>query len=198
MSMTSGQEQESGLSAPGFNFSLPETNRPSRSPVTLTTICSLIDDIYFPIIHREYYLVDRSQLQTQVPVEQQPLKKRVLLLLTAALAAAHASHLTPSLAMLAQSLRDWVDELLVDALPDHNDSTLQILVMLTIYELIEPSRNLFWHLQGLIWRLAVELGWDYEEGLPTSDRDPDLLSPTPTISTNLRQRLFHVICQLEA
>jgi hypothetical protein len=196
--MTSGQGQESGLLAPAFNFSLPETNRPSRSPVTLTTICSLVDDIYFPIIHRKYYLVDRSQLETHVPVEQQPLKKRVLVLLTAALAAAHARHLTPALAMLAQSLRDWVDELLIDALPDHNDSTLQTLVMLTIYELIEPSRNLFWHLQGLTCRIAVELGWHYEEGLRTSDRDPDLLSPTPTISTNLRQRLFHVICQLEA
>lgn len=64
-------------------------------------------------------------------------------------------------------LRHWADELAVTVLADPGTPRLQEVLLLILYELVDPTRRLIWNLLGLACRMCVKLGWHRNAGAIT-------------------------------
>ncbi|EXJ85310.1 hypothetical protein A1O3_05985 [Capronia epimyces CBS 606.96] len=171
----------------------------SMSMIEPSLVRGLIDGYYFPILHSLYPVVDRSQVEFHVPqIKHLPLKKQLFVGLTAAIAAAHQGRGDPSMGATALSLRTWADDLIPSVLAQQDDDSLQTMILLIFYELIDPRRKLIWYLLGLTCRMCVRLRWHREdESVVSSTAEQDLANHLARYPSPWRRRLFRIVYEWE-
>ncbi|KAF4886122.1 hypothetical protein CGCFRS4_v011406 [Colletotrichum fructicola] len=91
-------------------------------------------------------------------------------LMACGIAAARESYRNPSWKPLAQTCRDWANELVTPIISAGNSDTLTAVLLLLIYELAEPSRGVTWELLDLAARTCLQLGWHQAPLVPIAGR----------------------------
>lgn len=95
-----------------------------------------------------------------------PDARKFRVLMACAVAAACESYGDPRWAPLAQVARDWAGELLPPIITTGDEAALTAILLLLIFELVEPSRGLMWELLDLAVRLCLKLGWLHSPNVP--------------------------------
>ncbi len=193
---------DSVLQLSRISTNLLEAEKLNRSVIEPSLVRGLIDTYYFPILHQLYPVVEPSQLDFDIQIKQLPPKKRLFVVLTAAIAAAHRSRCDQSMHTIALILRSWADELVSEVVSRQDDDSLQAMVLLIFYELVDPRRKLIWHLLGLACQMCIRLRWhreDESEQLSLSYVEPELglASHLSRYQSHWRRRLFHIIYEWE-
>ncbi|KIV80756.1 hypothetical protein PV11_08234 [Exophiala sideris] len=140
----------------------PVLDKPDKSLVTMADIRELIVARYLPIIHRDYPILKAQELAVEQPLRRLPLRQRFNVLMAAAIGGAHAARNYPHVQTTASVLRRWAETLLEPILAEQDASSFQALLLLILYELVDPSRGLCWRLLGMACRLCVDLHWQRE------------------------------------
>lgn len=188
------------LQLPNSNSTLLRAEKLDRSVIEPSLVRELIDGCYFPILHQLYPVVERSQLEFNVQIKQLPLRKRLFVVLTAAIAAAYQSRRDQSMQTIALILRCWADDLISEVISGQDDDSLQALILLIFYELIDPRRKIIWHLLGFACRMCIKFRWHREEEseqLVLLTAAQDLAYHRPRYPSNWRKRLFCIVYEWE-
>ncbi|KAH8700224.1 hypothetical protein BGW36DRAFT_459434 [Talaromyces proteolyticus] len=186
------------LQFPRLNLPLLRSEKLDRSTVEPTLIRGLVDDYYFPVLHTLYPVIERSQIELNAGFKQLPLKKRLFVILIAAIAAAHSSRRDQSLYPTALILRSWADDLISDVLARQDDDSLQAMILLTLYELVDPRRKLICHLLGLTCRMCIRLRWHLKEESILSTAEMDFSNHFSQYPSPRRRRLFCIVYEWES
>lgn len=178
-------------------MTLLKTERLERSTVEPSLIRGLIKGHYFPVLHQIYPVVEPSQLDFSVRLKQLSSRKRLLIVLTAAVAAAYHGRHDQSMQVTALVLRQWADDMLSDVLASQDDASVQVMMLLIFYELVDPRRRLAWHLLGMTCRMCLRLRWHREEDSVLSTVEQDLADHLSRFPSPLRRQLFRIVYQWE-
>lgn len=176
----SGPVREIELDIPlAFPFSLAE-ERFDRSVADNSLIRHLLDDYFLPIINLQSPVLHASQLILDGHIKRLPIERRMCAIMAAAIAAAHQARHNPRMHAVALIFRSWADEIAEPILTAQNGDALQFLMLLILYELVDPSRKLVWTLLGLACRMCDKLGWflDSDVGRTSSASDLSIASPS--------------------
>ena len=189
------------LQQPDTSLTLLRARKLDRSTIGLSLVHRLIEGYYFPILHQLYPVVERSQLDFNVQIKQLPLRKRLFMVLTAAVAAAYQSRRDQSMQTTAVILRCWADDLISEVISEQDDDSLQAMILLIFYELVDPRRKLIWHLLGFACRMCIRLGWHREEESEklalSAAAAQELAYHRPRYPSSWRQRLFRIVYEWE-
>lgn len=184
---------------PPQNSLVPE--KLDKSIIEHMAVRDLLENYYFPVIHPRCPVVDPSQVVLDTHLRRLPIKRRFFVVMVVAIAAAHQGRTYPEIYTSALILRHWADELLDAVLMEHDGDSLQALLLLIVYELVDPSRKLIWTLLGVACRMCVKLGWhrssetEYDARLINDHHQAEgdsQLYPLPW-----RRRMFHILYQWE-
>ncbi|OAP57621.1 hypothetical protein AYL99_08359 [Fonsecaea erecta] len=140
----------------------PVLDKVDKSLVSLVDIRELIEARYLPVVHREYPILDTRDLAVEQPLRRLGVRQRFNVLMAAAIGGAHAARNYPLVQTTASALRHWAETLLEPVLAGQDRSAFQALLLLILYELVDPSRGLCWRLLGMACRLCVDLQWQRE------------------------------------
>ncbi|XXH00523.1 hypothetical protein Hte_006870 [Hypoxylon texense] len=128
-----------------------------RSHIEHTIVRDLISIHYIPVIHAQCPIVTADQLLLDVHLKHLLPRRQLIVALAAAVAAAHRARRQPELYSVAYSLRGWAEELCQPVLSRKDWTALQSLMLLILYEMVEPSRGLLPSLLSTACRLGVSL-----------------------------------------
>ena len=183
---------------PSLNWLVAE--KLEKSVVPQPAIRDLIENHYFPVLHPHCPAVDPSQIVLDTNIKRLPLVRRFFVIITAAIAAAHRGRNHPEMYTTALILRNWADQLSEEVLKEHNEDSLQALLLLVLYELVDPSRRLIWTLLGVVCRMCVKLGWHRSTANEHDSRviqDESFYESSRPYSPAWRRRLFQIIYKWE-
>lgn len=125
---------------------------------------------------------------------------RCRVLLACSIAAAHRSYHVTAWKALAKTTREWAGELALSLIDRHDDQTMVVLLMLSVYELVDPDSGLFWELLTCAGRMYVELGWqlmDCATGAQVVCASPSGSADTEVLSSETKRRLLSVLVNIE-
>ncbi|KAI6090977.1 hypothetical protein F4821DRAFT_209459 [Hypoxylon rubiginosum] len=128
-----------------------------RSHIEHTIVRDLISIHYIPVIHVQCPIVTADQLLLDVHLKHLLPQRQLIVGLAAAVAAAHRARRRPELYSVACSLRGWAEELCQPVLSRKDWAALQSLMLLILYEMVEPSRGLLPSLLSTACRLGISL-----------------------------------------
>ncbi|RFU25996.1 hypothetical protein B7463_g10341, partial [Scytalidium lignicola] len=135
------------------------------SSISLNVIRDLIENHFLLKIHPDYPVVDLNDLELDTArLTRLPTRRRFTVIMAAAIAAASLGRNYPKMHTNALILRHWADELANTILADTRLPRLQEILLLILYELVDPSRGLIWNLLGLACRMCIKLGWHRNAG----------------------------------
>lgn len=150
------------------HFTQLEVSKLDRSAISLGTVRDLINHNYLVKIHTVYPIVDLNDLQLDTTrLSRLPTRRRFVVAMAAAISAASLGRQHPGIYTNAMILRHWADELAVTVLANFRTPRLQEVLLLILYELVDPSRRIIWNLLGLACRMCVRLGWHRNAGAIT-------------------------------
>ncbi|KAH8806159.1 fungal-specific transcription factor domain-containing protein [Xylogone sp. PMI_703] len=142
-----------------------DVSKLDRSSISLSTIRDLVENHFVRKIHPNYPVVDLNDLQLDTTrLTKLPMRRRFVVIMAAAIAAASLGRNQPEMHTNALILRHWADELANPVLTDAGLPRLQEILLLILYELVDPSRSLIWNLLGLACRICIKLGWHRNAG----------------------------------
>lgn len=184
------------MSAP-ISLSQMDVAKLDRSIITLSTIRDLIETHYIPKIHPRYPIVELSDVELDTTrLSRLPTRRRFTVIMTAAIAAAFLGRNYPKMHTNALILRQWGDELANSILADVESPRLPEVLLLILYEIVDPCRGLIWSLLGLACRMCVKLGWHRNAGyIPPTGQGGDVSGDFQ--EQQRRTVLFIVLYELE-
>jgi Fungal specific transcription factor domain len=130
-----------------------------RNIVDHSTIRLLVEDYFLPVINAECPVIDPSQLLLDTQIRRLQVSRRLFVCMAAAIAAAHQGRYHPEMHAVARFMRQWAGELTDAVFLNQTGDTVQALLLLIMYELVDPSSKIVWYLLSLACRMCVRLSW---------------------------------------
>lgn len=153
------REPEISSSLQDVNLKITLEDKFDRKFVEHSTIRHLVEDYFLPIINAQCFIIDPSQLLLDTHIRRLQVSRRLFVCMAAAIAAAHQGRYHPEMHAVARFMRQWASEL-TDAIFLHQTGdTVQALLLLITYELVDPSSKLVWYFLSLACRMCVRLNW---------------------------------------
>lgn len=158
----------------GTDQHLPEVNKAELalpSPGTIRFLLGRYNQRVLP----QYDILDPSILHHDgMNIKKLPDLTRFEILLACAIAAMNESYCNPSWRAVAQTCRDLADELIGSLVSTGTAQSLTCVLLLLIFELVDPSRALTWDLLDLVARNLLQLGWHRDDHFAELSNDPSV------------------------
>lgn len=137
---------------------VPEVSK-ERSCLTPSTVRYLLGR-YDRCIRLHYDILPRELLrQDGMSLKKLSELDRFKVLMACAIAAVRESYRYPTWKTLAHICRDWANESLTPIVLIGDGESLTAILLVLIYELMDPSRGISWELLDLAMRISLQLGW---------------------------------------
>lgn len=118
-----------------------------------------------------------------------PPLERFHVLISCAIAARTLSISEPSWLIIAKLCREWSDDLSVSIVTTQDKDAVIAVLLLSIYEMVDPSRGIIWDLIGLATRICLQLGWHRVEQSTGSREGESDTSPSSADLMGILQTL---------
>jgi hypothetical protein len=92
-------------------------------------------------------------------LQKLPDLQKFKILMACATAAARESYYIPNWKPLAQLCRDWAADFITPIILPADIESLTAILLLLVYELVDPSRGSIWELLDLAMRTCLQQGW---------------------------------------
>ncbi|KAK4939847.1 hypothetical protein LTR10_019914 [Elasticomyces elasticus] len=137
---------------------VPEVSK-DRSCLIPSTVRYLLSR-YDRCVRLHYDILPRELLrQDGMSLKKLPELERFKVLMACAIAAVRESYRYPTWKTLAHICRDWANESLTPIVLIGDGESLTAILLVLIYELMDPSRGISWELLDLAMRMSLQLGW---------------------------------------
>lgn len=136
-----------------------DVSKPDRSLVSPPVIRSLL--AHYARCIQPYFDIDLGLQTTDAETNLKRLSEfdRCKVVISCAIAAAHKDYNCHRWKLIAETCRDWADELAVSIIEKRGEQAIIILLLLIVYELADPDRCIVWDLLDTVARICFELGW---------------------------------------
>ncbi len=135
---------------------LSKVDKSALSLITIRSLLSLYDDKILPL-----YPYSKSSVDVETETSFKHLKSpdKLIVLIKCAIAAAYKSYKRSDWKAVAKLCRDWADELAAAVIAERDHAAVEALLLLSIYELVDPERCIIWDLLNFAKRICLENGW---------------------------------------
>ncbi|RDW82621.1 hypothetical protein BP6252_03733 [Coleophoma cylindrospora] len=122
---------------------------------------------------------------------------RFRVLIACAIAAAHRSYHDPSWRIISRACREWAEELAVPIIAGRDGHAVTALLLLMVYEFVDPERAIIWDLLGFAIRLSLELGWHHFSETTSCLPELEDLTAEDEFSETQKRQLMSILRSLE-
>ncbi|KEF60505.1 uncharacterized protein A1O9_02066 [Exophiala aquamarina CBS 119918] len=173
-----------------FSTDIFKTDRSALTPKVVRHLLSRYDRCVRP----EFDIVDPELLsQDGQGLKKLSKRQKFETLMICAVAAGHESYRNPSWKALAQTLRDWAAEDTASVISAADPASLTAILLLIVYELLEPSRGSVWELMDMAIRTTIQLGWHRRDRSEVQIDLPEAGSHSNKDGYATQQRLLHAL-----
>ncbi|KUJ16401.1 uncharacterized protein LY89DRAFT_734497 [Mollisia scopiformis] len=138
---------------------IPDVSKTDRSMISPNVVRILLAH-YDRCISPAYPVISSTftaDAETALKRPQDPAKFRVLI--ASGIAATHKSYHDTRWTVIARLCRHWAGELAASIIELRDAESVEVLILLLVYELADPERCIAFELLDFATRLCLELGW---------------------------------------